>query len=107
MSDSEFTNTEARPIRIAGKTILPGKTETIPAKFVDAVKASPPGRAGWLKEGKVTMPPAKVPDISKQSIDNAKKLIAVEKDLHVLKTWIDAESRQEVLDAINARMSSL
>lgn len=110
MSKEPFTvtNTEARMISIAGQDIMPGATSRpIPDNMIDAVKKSPAFRAGWLKEGKVQMPPPKLPPLDKATPEQAAKLISTETNLEILKAWIDAEKRPGVLAMLSERVKQL
>lgn len=101
------TNTSASMRTIAGQSILPGKSVTIDPKYEEGVRKSPAFRAGILKEGSVTMPEPKITDISKLSVEQAKKLIASESTAGVLMAWIDQDSRPEIRIALDARVKQL
>lgn len=102
------TNTAPRMISIAKQDILPGKTsDPIPEDMVEAVKKSPPFRAGLLKEGVHEMPKPAVIPLDKLTVAQAQKLISTETNLSVLKEWLDSEKRPEVMTAISERVKAL
>ncbi len=106
------TNVTARLIMIAGLRLKPGDTEEVPEKYEAGVRKSPCFRAGWLREGKVEMPPSphnpkKGFSLAELSPSKAITAVGREKDLSTLVLWSESETRPEVLDAIKAQAEKL
>lgn len=105
----QVTNTEARMLVTMGLDILPGQTVTVPEAYRDPSKDNYYKKlvifkAGWLKDGAIQMPREHVSNMTEPK---ALLMIKAEKDLSVLTEWLDGETREAVVEAIEKRAREL